>query len=70
MNEIGKALVVLGLAIVVVGGVVMFADKIPWMGKLPGDIILSKPGYRLYLPITTCLILSLLITFILKLFSK
>jgi hypothetical protein len=45
-------------------------DKIPWIGKLPGDIIIRKEKFTFYFPIVTCIILSILLTMIFSLFRK
>lgn len=62
MNDIGKALVVVGLALVVLGAVFWLGDKTPWFGKLPGDIHVEREHYKLYFPLTTCLLISILLT--------
>lgn len=64
MEAIGRFLVLAGILIVVVGLVVMFFDKIPLLGKLPGDINIKKDNYQIYFPITTSIILSVLISVI------
>lgn len=69
-QELGRALVVFGAVIVVVGGLLMFAGKIPLVGKLPGDIVVRKGGFTLYAPLMTGLILSLLLTLVLNLWSR
>ena len=62
MNDIGKALVVVGLALVVLGAVFWLGDKTPWFGRLPGDIHVEREHYKLYFPLTTCLLISILLT--------
>jgi len=65
MVGIGKVLVVFGVVMVAVGCVLMFFDKIPLLGKLPGDIHIKKDHTEFYFPIVTSLILSLLLSGIL-----
>lgn len=55
--------------LVIVGGLVvaidlawLFAPSIPWLGKFPGDILIERENVRIYLPLTTCILLSLLLT--------
>lgn len=58
MAHYGKFIVLVGLVIAGVGVVMMFFDKIPLVGKLPGDISIKKENFQLYIPITTSVLLS------------
>jgi len=69
-SDLGKVLIVLGVVIAGVGVLLMMGDKIPWIGKLPGDIIIRKEKFTFYFPIVTCIILSILLTIIFSLFRK
>jgi hypothetical protein len=69
MESMGKLLVLLGLVIVGVGVLLMFSDKIPFLGRLPGDINIKRENFQLYFPITTSIILSLLLSLIVWIFS-
>jgi len=60
---VGAVLVVLGLALV-------FAGKVPWLGRLPGDIIVERKGFGFYFPLTTCLIISIVLTIIFSFFTR
>lgn len=66
----GKLLIILGLIIVVIGIIVYFADRIPFIGKLPGDIVIKKENFTFYFPLATSIILSILISLILYLINK
>ena len=70
MNDIGKVLVVLGLALVVLGGVLWLGDKLPWFGRLPGDIRVEREHFKFYFPLTTCLLISILLALFLRLLGK
>ena len=70
MAAVGKLFVVFGVVMVVVGCVLMFFDKIPLLGKLPGDIHIKKEHTEFYFPIVTSLVLSLLLNGILWLISS
>jgi hypothetical protein len=70
MTEMGKWLIVLGLVIAAAGFVLTFAGKIPWLGKLPGDIFIKRENVSFYFPLATCIILSALASFILWLLRK
>ena len=69
-SDLGKVLIVLGVVIAGVGVLLMMGDKIPWIGKLPGDIIIRKEKFTFYFPIVTCIILSIFLTIIFSLFRK
>jgi hypothetical protein len=60
----GKILLIIGGIIVVLGLILIFSQHIPFLGKLPGDILIKKNGFSFYFPIVTLLILSILITII------
>ena len=74
MNEIGKYLFWSGCAIAVIGFVVwQFGNKpgiLGWFGKLPGDIKIEREGFKLYFPITTMLVISLLLNLIVRIFKS
>jgi hypothetical protein len=69
MIGFGKTLVLFGVVMVVVGLVLMFFDKIPLLGKLPGDIHIKREQSEFYFPIVTSLVLSLLLSGVLWLIS-
>ncbi len=64
-----KVLIVLGITFLAIGILWPWLGKIP-IGRLPGDIIIDKPGFKFYFPLTTMIIISLAISFILWLFRK
>jgi hypothetical protein len=70
MNDIGKVLVVAGLAIAAVGALLWSGFGRGWLGRLPGDIHYSKGGTSFYFPLATCLLLSLLLSLILWIIRK
>ena len=70
MPDLGRTLVVLGIAVVVVGLVLMVAPSIPWLGKLPGDILVRRERATFYFPIVTCLVVSVVLTVILNMFFR
>lgn len=69
MMSLGKILILLGAVLVGVGLLVTFFDKIPFLGKLPGDIHVKRENFQFYFPITTSIVLSLLLSLVLWLFS-
>lgn len=64
MNSIGKTLVISGLILAVVGGIFMLGGKLSWFGRLPGDIYIEKKGVSFYFPITTSVVISLIVSVI------
>jgi membrane protein implicated in regulation of membrane protease activity len=70
MPEIGKLLIIVGGFIVVVGLVLVLGMRIPFLGRLPGDISVNRGNVHFYFPIVTCLLLSLVLTLLLNLFFR
>jgi hypothetical protein len=70
MPGIGKMLVILGFVLVLVGLSFMFADKIPYIGRLPGDIYVRKERFSFYFPIATSIIISIILTILFSIFKK
>jgi hypothetical protein len=71
MEYLGKMLVSLGALLIVIGlGLWLAADKLSWFGRLPGDIRIERPGFQLYAPLMTSLLLSVGLTLAFWLFNK
>lgn len=68
--ELGKVLVVVGAAILLVGIVLWSGFGVGWIGRLPGDIRIEREHSAFYFPIVTCLILSLLLSLLFALFRR
>lgn len=66
----GKFLIVVGLLLVVAGLFFTFGGKIPFLGKLPGDIRIERAHFSFYFPLTTCILISLLLSLIFWLFRR
>ena len=66
----GKLLIATGIIILVCGICVLGNVHIPWLGKLPGDISVKKENFSFYFPLTTCLIVSILLSFLFYLFRR
>ncbi len=69
-NWFGRFLAMAGLILFVVGVILMFFPKIPILGKLPGDIYIKRENFSFFFPITTCILLSFLLSLILMLLKK
>jgi len=68
MTSLGKALIIFGVVLVISGGLLVLAGRqFPFLGKLPGDIHITGERFEFYFPLTTCLIISAVLTLILLL---
>lgn len=70
MAGLGKALIAMGLLLVLVGVVLVLAGRLPWLGNLPGDISIQRERYSFYFPITTSVIISIIISLVLYFFRR
>ena len=68
--SIGKILIIIGAVIILIGVVVLYANKIPYIGRLPGDIYIKRDNFVFYFPLTTCILISIIIYIILKILGK
>lgn len=64
-----RILIIAGLALVVAGLLWPWLGRVP-LGRMPGDIIVARPGFKLYLPITTMILVSLLLSLLARIFRK
>lgn len=69
-QSLGKLLIIVGFFIITIGLIFFLGGKIPWIGRLPGDIVIERKDFSLYIPITTSIILSIILTLIFWIFSK
>ncbi|MBX7152416.1 DUF2905 domain-containing protein [bacterium] len=69
-NFIGKTLIGIGILIIAIGIALMLSDKIPWLGRLPGDIHIKKENWSFYFPIATSLLISVILSLILWIFRR
>jgi hypothetical protein len=74
MADMGRMLVLLGVVLVVVGGLLWLGSalggKVPFLGRLPGDIHVQRGNWSFYFPLTTSIVLSIVLTLILALLSR
>lgn len=68
--NLGRLLFWLGVSFVVVGLLIQVAPQIPFLGKLPGDITIERPGFRFTFPLVTCLLISVVLTLLASLFAR
>lgn len=70
MPGLGKFLIVSGVLLVLVGAAVLVAPRVPWLGRLPGDIVVRRDNVTFYFPLASCLLVSALISLVLYLFRR
>ncbi|MBO1225228.1 MAG: DUF2905 domain-containing protein [Candidatus Scalindua sediminis] len=68
--DFGKLFIFIGLLLVVIGIVFIVGNKIPFIGKLPGDIAIERNNFNFYFPLTTCIIISIILSLIFWLLGK
>lgn len=69
-SDVGKALVILGLLISLVGVVLVLVGRVPWLGRLPGDIRIERGNFSFYVPLATSLLLSVVLTLLLFIIGR
>ena len=67
---LGKSLIIGGVLLVILGGLVLLSGHIPWLGRLPGDIRIKRDGFSFYFPLTTCIIISVILTLLFRLLGR
>ena len=71
MEQLGKILIIVGGVLVIAGLIIYFAgDKLSWLGHLPGDINIVRDNVKIFIPVTTMILLSVLLSLILYLIRK
>jgi hypothetical protein len=70
MGGLGKLIIISGLVLAMVGVLVLVAERIPWLGRLPGDITIRRDGLTVYVPLASCLLASVVLSFLLYLLRR
>lgn len=70
MDSLGKMLILFGVVLALLGGLLLVVGKIPFLGRLPGDIVIRRENWSVYFPLTTSILISILLTLLLSLFSR
>lgn len=70
LQELGRVIIILGIVLVVLGSSIWFFGKLPFLGKLPGDIYIQKDNFSFYVPITTAILISILFSIVLTIISN
>ncbi len=70
MQELGKTLILFGVILAIVGIILVNFNKIPFLGKLPGDILIQRKNFTFYFPLATSIIISIVLTLFFGLWPK
>ncbi|GAB4390341.1 MAG: DUF2905 domain-containing protein [Thermodesulfovibrionales bacterium] len=70
LEQLGKSLIYIGVALAVLGGLLYLGGRVPYLGKLPGDILIQRKNFTFYFPLATGLIISLVISLVLWLLGR
>jgi len=69
-GALGKMFILVGVFIILIGLLLSLGEKIPWIGRLPGDIIIRKKNFTFYFPLATSIFISIFLTLFFTLFKK
>jgi hypothetical protein len=70
VSDLGRTLIVIGLVMALVGVVLVAAGRVPWIGRLPGDISIQRGNWTFYAPLGTSILLSVVLTLVLWLIGR
>ncbi len=70
MSDLARVLIIIGVVLVVVGLALLWLPKIPWLGRLPGDIVIKRENFTFYFPLGTSILLSVILSLIFWLFRR
>ncbi|MBM3255577.1 MAG: DUF2905 domain-containing protein [Candidatus Omnitrophica bacterium] len=70
MQEIGKTLIIFGIVLIVVGVLLTSVNKIPYIGRLPGDIYVEKKNFTFYFPLASSILISIVLSLIFWIWSR
>lgn len=69
-TDIGKMFIFFGFILTLVGIIFLFADKIPFIGRLPGDILIQKKSFTFFFPLTSSILVSIILSIIFYFLSR
>jgi hypothetical protein len=70
IDSLGKMLILFGVVLALLGGLLLLVGKVPFLGRLPGDIIVRRESWSFYFPLTTSIVISILLTLLFALFGR
>jgi hypothetical protein len=70
MTSLGRMLMIGGAAMMILGALFSMGARLPWLGRLPGDIVIERPNFRFYFPIGTSILISIILSLLAAAFRK
>ena len=70
IESLGKTLIIIGIVSITIGALFVLLGKVPWIGKLPGDIVIRRENFTFYFPLATMILLSVVLTILFNLIGK
>ena len=70
MPGMGRILMLMGAALLILGALLSFGPRVPWLGRLPGDIVIERDNFRFYFPIATSIVISIILTLVAAAFRR
>jgi hypothetical protein len=70
MAEIGKTLILIGGVLIFIGALLTLGGKLPWLGRLPGDIVIHRDNFTFYFPIVTSIVISVVLSLLFMFFRR
>lgn len=70
MSGMGRVLMLMGAALLILGALLSFGPRLPWLGRLPGDIVIERDNFRFYFPIATSIVISIILTLLAAAFRR
>ena len=67
---LGRILIAFGIVLILAGSAVLLAPKVPWLGRLPGDVLIQRDRFTFYVPLASCLLASLVVSLVLWLIGR
>ena len=69
-ESLGRILLLIGVTLVLLGGLLLLVGKVPFLGRLPGDIVIERKNFTFYFPLATSILLSIVLTLLFSLFGR
>ena len=69
-SSLGKILILFGIFLIIFGAIFMIGGKLSWFGRLPGDIYVERKGFSFFFPLTTSIIISIVLSIIIAILRK
>jgi hypothetical protein len=70
VGDLGRPLMLAGVVLFLVGALLSFGARVPWLGRLPGDIVIERENFRFYFPIATSILISIILSLLFAAFRR